>query len=62
MVVLRNGDIVPAAGWYVDGHGHRLFLQHGHLAPLCPQLGPVPVRWQPLTPLIPPPVSPPSED
>ncbi len=62
MVILRNGDQIPAAGWYVDPHGHRLFLQPGQMAPMCPRFGLVPVQWQPLTPLIPPSTEVPPEE
>ena len=53
MTTLRNGEPIPAPGWYVDGHGHRLYLQPGSLAPLCPRFGLVPVRWQLVGPPLP---------
>jgi len=33
-------------GWYVDQHGHRLFLRRGELAPICPFLGPAGTVWR----------------
>jgi hypothetical protein len=36
---------VPVEGWWVDPHGHRLFLRAGDLTPICPHSGPSPVAW-----------------
>ncbi len=46
MVIQHNGQTVWATGWFVDGHGHRLFLQRGHLVPLCPYSGPASAMWR----------------
>ena len=35
-MIVHNGQIVPVSGWYIDRHGHRLFLQRGKLTPMCP--------------------------
>jgi hypothetical protein len=44
--IVYNGQQLGNTGWFVDGHGHRLFLQRGDLAPVCPQLGPGVARWR----------------
>jgi hypothetical protein len=44
--VVWNGQPAPVAGWFVDGHGHRVFLREGDLAPICPHFGPAPVAWR----------------
>jgi len=46
MIILHNGQTAPTTGWFVDLHGHRLFLQRGQLVPICPHLGPVPTSWR----------------
>jgi hypothetical protein len=40
-----NGQPVPIDGWWVDPHGHRLFLRVGELAPICPRSGPTAIAW-----------------
>jgi hypothetical protein len=45
-VVVSSGRPVPLGGWFVDCHGHRLFLRRGELAPICPMLGPAATSWQ----------------
>jgi hypothetical protein len=50
MQVIRwNGYPVPVGGWYVDPHGHRVFLRTGELAPICPQSGAARVPWRLIT-------------
>jgi len=52
MQVIRwNGYPVPVGGWYVDPHGHRVFLRAGDLAPICPQLGSQRVSWRLIAPI-----------
>lgn len=46
MLVIYNGQENPISGWFVDVHGHRLFLRRGDLAPICPHLGPAIARWR----------------
>ena len=46
MPMVYNGQENPRSGWYVDPHGHRLFLRAGDLAPLCPRLGLGTVCWR----------------
>lgn len=41
-----SGMPVPTGGWFVDRHGHRLFLRRGEPAPICPMIGPTPTPWQ----------------
>ncbi|MDP2623395.1 MAG: hypothetical protein Q8Q29_06320 [Actinomycetota bacterium] len=46
MNVMRwNGQPVPVDGWWIDPHGHRLFLRAGDLTPICPRSGPATVAW-----------------
>lgn len=51
MTVVTTGQKVPVSGWFVDRHGHRLFLQRDHLAPICPYLGPEPTAWRLVRPV-----------
>ena len=46
MVILFNGQSAPTGGWYVDGHGHRMFLGEGDLAPICSFSGAAAVQWR----------------
>jgi hypothetical protein len=46
MLTVYNGQRNPASGWYVDRHGHRLYLRAGDLAPICPRQGPALVMWR----------------
>lgn len=46
MIFVYNGQENPLTGWYVDSHGHRLFLLAGRLAPICPFQGPGIARWR----------------
>lgn len=36
MIALHNGQVAPVTGWFIDTHGHRIFLRHGQMAPICP--------------------------
>lgn len=45
-MVFQNGQVVPVDGWYVDSHGHQLFMPQGSLVPICPHLGPAAVMWR----------------
>jgi hypothetical protein len=45
-MIVHNGQIVPVSGWYVDRHGHRLFLQRGKLTPMCPSHNVGVAMWQ----------------
>lgn len=52
MIVVTNGRPAPAAGWFLDQHGHRLYLRRGEIVPLCPYLGPcAPVLWRLIRPV-----------
>lgn len=44
--MVHSGHPVPLGGWYVDPHGHRVFLRSGDIAPICPRLGPAAVDWR----------------
>ncbi len=44
--MVANGQRVPVTGWFVDRHGHRLFLRRDDLAPLCPYRGAEPTVWR----------------
>ena len=47
MLTLHNGQRLPLTGWFIDTHGHQLYLREGDLAPACPHLGPVlPALWR----------------
>lgn len=46
MITLHNGQEVTTTGWFVDKHGHQLFLQRGQLAPICPHSGPSAALWR----------------
>jgi hypothetical protein len=46
MEIVYNGQQLGDTGWFVDGHGHRLFLQRGDLAPICPQSVPGVAQWR----------------
>lgn len=46
MIVVVNGQRVPVTGWFVDGHGHRIFLQRTQLAPVCPRRGAETTMWR----------------
>ncbi len=46
MTIIYNGQKVPVSGWFEDRHGHRLFLQQGHFAPICPRFGPETAMWR----------------
>ncbi|MDX1691902.1 MAG: hypothetical protein R3290_12865 [Acidimicrobiia bacterium] len=45
-ITVWSGQAVPRGGWFLDGHGHRLFLRAGDLAPICPAMGPAAVAWR----------------
>lgn len=44
--VIYNGQPTDVGGWYVDSHGHELFMPQGSLAPICPHLGPGTAMWR----------------
>jgi hypothetical protein len=44
--IVWTGQSSPRRGWYVDQHGHRLFLRRGEVAPICPFLGPAASAWR----------------
>lgn len=46
MEIVYNGQQLGTTGWFVDEHGHRLFLQRGDLAPICPRNGPGVAQWR----------------
>ncbi len=46
MGMLSNGQPIASTGWYEDQAGHRLFLQTGKLAPICPRHGLTGTRWR----------------
>jgi hypothetical protein len=46
MPTVWTGQPSSHRGWYVDLHGHRLFLRRGELAPICPHLGPAATVWR----------------
>lgn len=46
MVVVTSGQPAPTPGFYVDGHGHRMLLRPGELAPICTFSGATPVLWR----------------
>ena len=46
MMTLHNGQPSAVQGWYVDMHGHQLFMRRGDLAPLCPYSGPTAALWR----------------
>ena len=46
MTTLHNGQQNDITGWFVDLHGHQLFMQRGDLAPICPHSGPSPALWR----------------
>ena len=46
MTLLYNGQVAKVTGWFVDGHGHQLFMQRGQLAPICPHSGPATALWR----------------
>ena len=46
MITLHNGQQNQVQGWYVDLHGHQLFMRRGDLAPLCPHSLPTPALWR----------------
>lgn len=47
MIAATSGQAAPAGGWFVDQHGHRLYLRRGQIVPLCPQYGPLSVvQWR----------------
>ena len=45
-MTLYNGQEATVTGWFVDRHGHQLFLQRGQLAPICPRSGPATALWR----------------
>lgn len=51
MIVVTSGQKIPVSGWFVDRHGHRLFLRRDDLAPICPHLGPEATTWKLLAPM-----------
>lgn len=44
--VIASGRRAEVGGWYLDQHGHRLFLRSGEAAPICPHLGPATATWR----------------
>ena len=44
--MITNGQRVPTTGWFIDNHGHMLFLNSKQYAPLCPRLGLGTVTWR----------------
>ncbi len=46
MTTIHNGQSSPIQGWYVDLHGHQLFMRRGDLAPLCPHSTPTSALWR----------------
>ncbi len=46
VVILHNGQRARVSGWFVDLHGHRLFLRRKDMAPICPHRGPGPMLWR----------------
>lgn len=46
MVIITSGQPAPVSGFYLDEHGHRLFLRPSELAPLCRFSGATPIRWR----------------
>ncbi len=46
MTTLHNGQQNEITGWFVDVHGHQLFMRRGDLAPICPHAGPAPALWR----------------
>lgn len=45
-MTIHSGQPISTTGWFVDPHGHQLFLRRGQLAPICPRFGPVAVWWR----------------
>lgn len=46
MMPIHNGQPVSVTGWFVDLHGHQLYLRRSDLAPICPHRGPGPIWWR----------------
>ncbi len=46
MKILHNGQQNEITGWFMDRHGHQLFMRRGDLAPICPHSGPAPQMWR----------------
>jgi len=46
VIVIASGQRSPVSGWYVDQHGHCVFLRRGEPASLCPILGPASAVWR----------------
>lgn len=45
-LTLHNGQATDRSGWFVDLHGHQLYMREGHLAPTCPHQGHGPMLWR----------------
>ena len=45
-IILFNGQPSPIRGWFADGHGHRILIRRGDMAPICPRLGPGVIQWR----------------
>ena len=45
-LILYNGQRVLTPGWYLDEHGHRVFIGEGNLAPMCTRFGVGITHWQ----------------
>ncbi|MFQ5947723.1 MAG: hypothetical protein ACE5KX_02535 [Acidimicrobiia bacterium] len=46
MTILWNGEVARVGGWYIDDHGHQLFMRRGDPAPVCPHFLPAAVHWR----------------
>lgn len=46
MLVIHTGTPAPASGYFVDEHGHPLFLRREEPAPICMYSGPAVIRWR----------------
>jgi hypothetical protein len=57
MTTVGTGRPAMRSGWYVDQHGHRLFLRRGEPAPICPILGPAATIWRLVADLPTPPLA-----
>ena len=51
MLIMWSGQPAPADGFYVDEHGHRLFLRRREPAPICVYSGSAVIRWRLVRPL-----------
>ncbi len=51
MSTMWTGQPAAHRGWFVDQHGHRLFLRKGEMAPICPYLGPIGTMWRLAVPI-----------